>query len=662
VRKQFAVFVLVCIIAVFAFASGAELAKGPALKFMDTALRQFELRTGRAASDAGFGGNPITGFYARGVRIDGATPDGPPAAVIEKLRFRISLPDLLKGKVLIKSVEAIHPAIRIERSADGALDIAGILETFVAPAAADGVFSAPRLDRVSISGGKIIIKIHRRNAAAATIVISDLDAALRPSKPGDFTSANAKFTALIGKIRFSGGGKVRFDGENAFDLNWKTGAFTIEKIPGLEKTIAALKSDFGAGADMSARGTVRGTIADPNVRGDIRVKNCRAFGIAFGAGAANLRFERGGLSFTGALKSDDNSFGFSGRLSPGAKNPIDIGAAFDGIDVDLLAESFSPNQPQTITGLAGGIARFTGKFFDLKEMDIDANLTVRNGTLTYPTLSLHERKPARAELPFGALKIVLYHHRGDIDIKEFALKSPILNASGKADILYITDAMTGEASGPFVFDAEAEMSGPDIRLILEKNPYIGTLVSGAFAASVDLKGRTDKPKEWTGGIRFSIADGEILSPYSNDAARFPPDFNLTHFAFDRTDGVMTIAGGAIGIPSLRMRAKLIEFDLVGRVGFDGKVIARADSSIPPSILWTVEALRKISTELNNLGGLERVKAYFELGGDVWAPVVAWDEDELRRLDKETGEKKKADELIKKVEQKRKERHRRRSRR
>jgi len=636
------------------FVVATILAQSPAEKLKTHMLKAASERIGRDVSAGTFGGNPFTGFSVRHITVASADPGKQDTVKIDAMRFRISFRELLKGRITVSRVNLIRPSVSINIDESGHSDIDDIIESFSE--------SAPKpkgpsvlINKITIQDGDVMATINRDSAEEVVINATNINASLI-SKGKDLTLAetSVRLNAEIEGIQINAKGKVKQSaGGAAVRFNIETDTIELSKPPAALAAFidAEIIKKLKISGDAKLSVIIDGDLAAPDLEFKADMKKLRALDHDFGAGVAAIKMNRGGASFNASMESSEASLDATGTLGADASRAFSSEISFAGIYPDALAAALAPEAPKVLLGVADGKIALEGSANEWSALSASAFATVKEGSIRYPSPALRGGQGTWADIPFKTLTVSARHKQPDIVIDSVKLDGAALTASASGWIKYTLDALTNAPASPARYDFSIVANSKNIGDVLKHNPSFAGTLTGEFAASARVNGRSDSLDKLNADAAISIFAGIVANPYDVDSISMPADLNLSKFSFHSFDGQFHVGNETVGINRAALRSPMINADVAGAIGFNGDLNLRATASLPPAVLKTIKDFKPVASKLGKLSELKDVETSFDVTGNVNNPKVYWDVERLLRGEAERLISKEAEKLLDKAKQK-----------
>jgi len=623
--------------------------RGPAERLKREVLAAAQKKIGREVGVGGFGGNPFTGFSIRDIRV-GGVDGGSDSITAERLKFRVSFGDLLKGRLSVSGIELVAPRVFIEKYPGGTHSLTDVVESMSSgPQEEKPEKGASRIEigSIKVRRGELNIKIIREEGDPVELVVDDVSAVLKPEvEIGKYT---VEAGASLDRIRINAEGRLQPGAENEMDLAFEmTPWLTFEDPPEVVEGIKELLGELHVRGRLAAGGRVTGSFSQPVVHAEIEIEEVDVLDNDLGGGKFLVDYAGQRVSFDGGIGSDYSKVQAKGGVTLGEEPSFEMSSSFSGLDPDAAMALLAPDMPPMVSGALSGTAKLTGSPASFGDAALAADVLISDGVIKYPTPSLYGHKDARAELPFKSFSAKVAHTAPELEISSFELLGDAMKAGGKGKIRYARDAMTGAATGPLWFDASAVFESGDVEKLMAHNSYLGNFVTGSFTGSANLSGRSDQMSRFAGGGQFTLLDGAVINPYAKDSGGIPLNATLSHFEFDSIEGSFDVAKQVLKAKKLSLRSVMIDADIAGDLGFDGIFGAHAEVSLMPQLIESVNDFKSAMPKLQAIKDLKRVDTAFDISGSLQNPQVSWDVEGLIASEAERLLQKETDKIMDKV--------------
>lgn len=647
-----AMLVIIALVAAAGFAA-AFFIKEPAEALKAKVVANASEKIGRGVSAGDFGGNPFTGFFVRDIKISGRAADLPDTMRLEKIRLSLSFSALLKRQIVIKEISLLNPVIYLERFADGQSSIVDITDR-ISSAAKEGVDGKEKVESkfsvsmgtISVKEGKLSVKVHGENEEEKEYTIDKVNINLTPAGEGKYS---AKGSGDFEGMQLKAEGKVETIPSVLANLNWSADEIDLKQTPAALAEYMKSMEKLNLSGQVAPGGTFKYDENGTLIKANLEMKNFAALGQDFGAGKVGAAVNGEEIKLDGSVGKEGSAHvGLTGIIKTIEDKAIGIDIAPSGISVEKALAVIAPDMKKMITGIAGGAFRISGSGEDVDNIVAGGTLSVLGGDVFYPAPAIHGEGSVMTAVAYESISMNIEHKKPVMRISGIKLKGQALEGSGEGRVEYVPSEDAGEEPAPVSFSISADVKSADVAKILEANPQLKDMVSGAFAGSGTFRGTSGDPASYAGNFTVSLNNGKVLNPYDEQASKLPIDANLSNFTFQSLKGTGKISGETLNVSAAALRSKTLDADVSGSVTFEGALIGRAVASVKPEILGTIENLKPIIAQFPRIAEMKKVDTSFDIGGTVYAPEVKWNADDIARKYGKKIVERKADKLLDKA--------------
>jgi len=613
-----------------AFFTVSHQARNRIAEAADGAIRVAERQLGVRVAAGAPKGDVLRGFIIPGIRIRSEDDDAEIAA-IDAIELRPALLSSLSGRLRLDRLVIVRPAINAVRNPAGEWNVAEIIRSLLGPPV-QAYPEQPRINvrRIRIDGGVVSLRIERGRGKPYTAVFGRIAGYIKPRGPDRMLPADIDLRGGLERVRLHAAGSIRPGAAKALDIRWEAENILKGGAPSFFGSFEDTARRWRLNGNVTAKGRLEGHPLSPMVSAGLTIRDGRAFDLELGRGFARVMSENGTVRFGGNVGTAAARFGARGWIRTGKAPEADVRLSFYGLEAGGMSACIAPDEPEIVAGLLDGNAHLYGIGAAPEDLKLDADLTFRNGRLMYPTPAFSGQIGARAPVAFDMFTVTIEHERPKVTVKKARFSGSGVAASGKATFIYGKSLLDGRPAGPVWFDAEAQLTSPQILDAVSQNKYIGQFISGAATATARLSGRSDRPRLFTGAVMLALANGEIVSPYDPDALRFPADAKLSHVSFEQLIAELDVRGGAISAKNVRIRGAGVDADVFGFIGFDGSIKARVETKLKPDFFPMIADLRTEYKPPKDMKGVDRIRAAFEVAGTLQRPSLKWDLEEFKK--------------------------------
>jgi len=646
--------IIVLLLVIAAGAVGATIwARDYAGEFKDRMLEEVSEKSGRQITAGEVGGNPFTGLSINDIRVAPVEEGYREWATVKAIKFRISFADLFRGKISFTGITIAGPEIYVERpleKKDRKTEPPAEAKDAGKKAAAELRKYGVSVRRVNISRGKATVKLLPEDGQPIEITADGINGRIQTADPG--TGYIFKINGNAGKVPFTADGEISADDFQQVSMRIKTSRpVQPGDLPVIgEKAVpAAERAGFDGRAEVSADMDLGGGTSISNAV--ITVTDMKLLGQGFGTLSLNGNFNDGLLEFSGGTDGIGAAAKISGKYRSGETPRLDSTIDLSGIDTASVIKVLWPELPELVSGVMNATVTLGGEGILPDAVVTNADVTVKGGTLRYPSPKLDGTGRGWAPIPFNRLDAQVRYHEPEIVVKSAKLDASPLTASGSGGMKFSEGKEPGEKTGPVTFHGNINIDCPRVQEILAHNPYLGEFVTGALSARGNLGGSSAGMQTLAGKAVVSLNKGTVTNPYIDNARNLPLNANLSHYEFDKISGDASVGNEVINVKELSLYSKLIDATLKGTVGFDGKIAGTADTALDPSVISTVEDLKVVVPKLARLEKIGKVETSFTLGGSISNPAIEWNANRLLERIAEKQVEKQAGKVVDKLKKK-----------